>query len=376
MKRILMVAGEASGDLHGARLADEIFRRDRGIEIFGIGGPAMRKAGVKLIDDVGRLGVVGIVEVVAHFRAILTAWRRAKARLSEGIDLLVLVDYPDFNLRLAKVAKARSIPVVYYISPQIWAWRSGRLATIAKRVDRMLVILPFEEAIYRDAGIDCTFVGHPLLDQISPSRSTEERKSYLKGLGLDPERPTIGLLPGSRRGEVVRHLPVMIEGMRLLEERKGHFQILLPMAPTLQRSEFIPFLPKDAPAVTMVEGEADRVIAASDAVVVASGTATLQAALLSTPMVILYKVSPLTIRIGRWLVRSEHIGLVNIIAGKRLVPELIQEEATGARICEEVSKILEGEGERIRKGLEEVSVRLGAPGASGRAAERILELVS
>ncbi|HET6370044.1 MAG TPA: lipid-A-disaccharide synthase, partial [Nitrospiria bacterium] len=265
---------------------------------------------------------------------------------------------------------------VYYISPQIWAWRSGRIATIAKRVDRMLVILPFEEAIYRSAGVDCTFVGHPLLDRISPPCSAEERKSYLKELGLDPMHPTIGLLPGSRKGEVARHLPVMVEAMRRLEERKGPFQILLPMAPTLDRSDFLPFLPEDAPTVTMVAGEADRVIAASDAVVVASGTATLQAALLSTPMVIIYKVSPLTYWIGRWLVRSEHIGMANIIAGKRLVPELLQGEATGTRICEEVVKILEGEGDRIRKGLEEVRVRLGAPGASARAAERILEMVA
>lgn len=371
-----MVAGESSGDLHGGALAEALLKRAPSLQIVGFGGTAMRRAGVEVIFDIARLGVVGIVEVLLHLKSVWEAYRLAVRTLEGGVDLLVLIDYPDFNLRLAKAAKRRGIPVVYYISPQVWAWRSGRVKTIGERVDRMLVILPFEKRIYTEAGIPCEFVGHPLLDEAaSASLKYRSKSAYLEAVRLLPAGTTIGLLPGSRRREVLSHLPTLLDAMALLAKEIPDLQVLIPVAPSLSK-EWIAGLtrPYSFP-IRCVEGEFQEVLRAADAAVVASGTATLQTALAQTPMLIVYKLSPLTYWVARRLIRLKSIGLVNIVAGKPVVPELIQEEASAERICREIGRLLcDGAArERMKHELKEVAARLGTAGASDRAAAAVLE---
>ncbi|MBI3802824.1 MAG: lipid-A-disaccharide synthase [Nitrospirae bacterium] len=374
--RIMMVAGEASGDLHGGALAEALLKEDPSLQIVGFGGTAMRRAGVEVIFDIAQLGVVGIFEVFLHLKSVWEAYRMGVKTLESGVDLLVLIDYPDFNLRLAKAAKQRGVPVVYYISPQVWAWRAGRVKTIGERIDQMLVILPFEERIYTEAGIPCEFVGHPLLDEAASAQLKYPSKSaYLEGCGLLPEGTTIGLLPGSRHREVLSHLPTMLEAMALLAKEIPGLQLLVPVAPSLSKEWVLDLTRRVDLPLRCVEGEFQEVLRASDAVVVASGTATLQTALAQAPMVIVYKLSPLTYWLARRLIRLKSIGLVNIVAGRPIVPELIQAEASPERIRQEVGRLLKDgvARERMKGDLKEVAERLGAAGASSRAAAVILE---
>ncbi|MFY9270205.1 MAG: lipid-A-disaccharide synthase [Candidatus Manganitrophaceae bacterium] len=376
--RIMMVAGEASGDLHGGPLAAALLAQDPSLKIVGFGGTAMRRAGVEVIFDISRLGVVGIVEVFLHLRSVWQAYRLAVQTLEEGVDLLILIDYPDFNLRLAKAAKRRGIPVVYYISPQIWAWRSGRVKIIAERVDLMLVILPFEKEIYAQAGVPCAFVGHPLLDEVETTQLKHGSKSdYLKAKGFYPEGTTVGLLPGSRRRELLTHLPAMLDAMVLLSKEIPGLQLLIPVAPSLPRTEVEALTRSVSVPVRCVEGEFQEVLRAADTIVVASGTATLQVALAGTPMVIVYRLSPLTYWIARRLIHLKSIGLVNIVAGRSVVPELIQEEAEPSKIRDEVARLLNDPPlrEKMKQDLKEVVGRLGAAGASGRAAALVRGLL-
>lgn len=381
----MIVTGEASGDLHGGALAEALFHENKEIEIIGFGGEVMRSAGVDVKFDVNQLGIVGLFEVLYRLKSVLSAYRFA-VKLLQGLDLLVLIDFPDFNLRLARVAKQHGVPVVYYVSPQVWAWRSGRLKTIAERVDQMLVILPFEEEIYRKANVPCDFVGHPLLDELTRlgvklNEMPEERRvmgqAYLKENGLVPDGITIGLLPGSREREVRSLLPDMLEGMKRLSKEIRELQILIPVAPTLPK-ELIAELCESSPLpITVVEGEIYEVFRASDVAVVASGTATLQGTLAGTPMVIVYKVSWLTYWLGRWLIHVKAIGLANIIAPEPFIPELIQGDTTPERICEEVRRFLKDDAARkaMKQGLKDVVDRLGGPGASTRAASIILKIL-
>jgi lipid-A-disaccharide synthase len=297
---------------------------------------------------------------------------------------VIFIDYPDFNLRVARIARRVNVPVVYYISPQVWAWRPGRVKTIAKLIDKMLVIFPFEKEFYDAAGVECEFVGHPLLDDLDAMPSRPDLRLQL---GLDPEGPVVGLLPGSRRQEVDRLLPAMLEAMRHLKDRLPRFQLVLAVAPSLEPGVVGSMLSASSALgggseesrleVALVTGKANEVIAASDAVVVASGTATLQAAIHETPMVIVYKVSALTYLLGRLLIRTKHIGLANLVAGKRIVPELLQSQVTGRVIETEVYRLLTDSvyTEGIRKGLSQVRARLGLPGASTRAAKIILDFL-
>jgi lipid-A-disaccharide synthase len=378
-RRVMMVAGEASGDLHGGALAEALYARNPRLQIIGFGGNAMRKAGVDVLFDIERLGVVGIFEVFLHLKSVLQAYRYAIQLLKEGVDLLVLIDYPDFNLRLAKAAKGLGIPVVYYISPQIWAWRAGRLKTIAERVDQMLVILPFEKEIYRSADVPCEFVGHPLLDEISRlGTAWPSKAAYLKDKELDPSGTTVGLLPGSRKREVMALLPGMLGGMERLAKEMPDLQLLIPVAPSLPKGLILELARSYSYPIRCVDGEMYDVLRASEVVVVASGTATLQAALAGTPMIIIYKLAPTTYWLARRLIRLKSVGLVNIVAGTPFVPELIQDDASPERICEAVCRLLKDEEarEKMKQGLKGVVGRLGTAGASDRAAsiiDRFLE---
>lgn len=371
-KTILMVAGEASGDLHGSHLARALLRKDGRLRILGVAGERMREAGVTVLFGVEELSMMGL-EPLHKIRTLWRAYTTVTDVIRKGhIDLLVLIDFPDFNMRLAKVARKRGIPVIYYISPQVWAWRKGRVKTIARLVDTMILILPFEKEIYEKAGVPCVFVGHPLLDEMPPSG---ERKILCSRYGLEADHPIIGLLPGSRQREAERHLPLMLSALTEIRSGLPSAQFIVAVAPSLS-SEGVKAMGAPWPAdVRIVRGETNNVLSLCDLSLVASGTATLQAALLSIPMVIVYKTSFLTYLLGRLLVRVPHIGLANLIAGEEIVPELIQSDATPQKVAREALALMKDEEKRahMRKRLEQLRPHFGAPGASARAAQVILQ---
>ena len=369
---VMIVAGEASGDQHAAGLVKEVLARDPAVRFCGMAGPEMRAAGVEPLVDATHVGVVGIAEVVRHLPRIRAAFETlARAMESRRPDLLVPVDFPDFNLRLAARGKRLGIPVLYFVSPQVWAWRSGRIRTIAKRVDRMMVLFRFEEEIYRDAGIPVDWVGHPLADRPHGRLTREEAR---RRLGVASDVPAIALLPGSREAEVRRILPVLLDASAILAGRLGGAEFLVALGATLDRAR-VGRMCVGRP-VRIVEGDLEGVLAASDAAAVASGTATLETALAGTPMVIVYRVSPLTAFIGRRLIRIRDIGLANLVAGRRVASELVQEDCRPERVASELMRLLDPEqGRSARAGLAEVRSRLGEPGAFGRAASVVLEMI-
>ncbi|MCK5186407.1 MAG: lipid-A-disaccharide synthase, partial [Deltaproteobacteria bacterium] len=329
-KNILIAAGEASGDLHASHLVKAMLELKSGLNFYGMGGEKLKDAGANIIFDISKLSVMGITEVISHLGHLYHVFKWFEKSLkNDRPDLIILIDYPDFNLRLAKAAKKHNIPVLYYISPQIWAWRTSRIKKIAKLVNKMIVVFPFELALYEEEGIDVSFVGHPLLDIVEVRNSKAEN---IKRFGLDEQKITIGLLPGSRLTEVKKILPPMIEAAQQLSRKFDNLQFILPVAPGLKKEEVIKLIQNIMLTITVVDDSIYEVIDISHLVVVASGTATLETALLSTPMVILYKMSPLTYLVGRKLVKVDHIGMANIIAAKRVVPELIQDEANAERI--------------------------------------------
>ncbi len=373
--RLMIVTGEASGDLHGGALAEALFSKNREIEIVGFGGKAMQTAGVDIQFDIKHLGIVGIIEVFFHFRVILKAFRKAVALLDQGLDLLIVIDFSGFNLRLAKAAKERGIPVVYYISPQVWAWRAGRIGAIAERVEKILVILPFEKAIYDAAKVSCEFVGHPLLDELAVFKKDHAFPIYRKQVG---QSPVIALLPGSRTREVNTILPEMLESVRKLLPDFPGLTVMIPMASSLSES-LIPDLVKDTPfPVSLKKGSIYEVLFKADLAVVASGTATLQGAMAGTPMVVVYKVSFLSYWIAKLMVKLKAVSLVNIVADEPFVPELIQGECTSERIAQEVDRLLKDSMARqaMHENLLTVALKLGRPGASARAASAILKLLN
>ncbi len=373
MKKILIIAGEASGDLHGANLVREIKRLDSSLRFFGVGSKGMREAGVEMLADASEISVVGLTEVLLHIREIFGVMRRLKLFLRrERPDLLILIDFPDFNIRLGRAAKELGIPVLYYISPQVWAWRRGRIKQIARIVETMVVVFPFEVELYRTAGVDVRFVGHPLADVVrSEYSSTEARRR----LGLDGSRPAVALLPGSRKKEIAGLLPDMLEAAALLKNSFPDLQFILPVAPTLDRDFVGGYVAQGRVPVQIVDGRVYDVLRASNAAIVASGTATLETGLMAVPMVIVYRVSRLSYLIGRMLVDAENVGLVNIVAGKRIVPELIQDEMTPQNIAAAVSRILSDPSYRreVEAGLERVRLTVGATGASARTAAVVME---
>lgn len=372
--RILISAGEASGDRLGAGLALAILERHPDAQLVGMGGPLMARAGVRLVQDASEVAVVGIVEALGQLRAIRQAMRRLEACLeTERPDLIVPVDFPDFNLRLASRARRAGVKVVYFVSPQIWAWRRGRVRQIRRLVSRMLVLFPFELPMYEAAGVPVTFVGHPVAEAIG--RSVPERQELCRRAGLDPSREVIALLPGSRRSEVSRLLPPMLDAAQRLRRARAGLQCVIPLAPGLPAAWVEAQLGQPAPeGVRMHFGDYPEILSVCSAGVVASGTASLEAAVAGLPIVVVYRMSPVSYLVGRLLVRLEYIALPNLVAGRRVVPELIQGECTGERIAELLLRYLERPDEvaSVRRALSEVRERLGGPGVFPRAAESVL----
>jgi len=365
-----MIAGETSGDIYGAELARHLYQLTP-LSIAGIGGKRMREAGVDILYDSSEISVVGLSEILPRLRAIIRAYRIVTGLIkSRSVDSLILIDYPGFNIRVAGVAKRCGIPVIYYISPQIWAWKKGRLRLLAQRVKKMIVILPFEEAIYKEAGVDCSFIGHPLVDEVLNTRPLGET---IHRYGIDKDQPVIGLFPGSRIGEVSALLPDILEAARILKDDNPQIQFVMAVADSLDFQQIHETISRSSLDVKIIKGEANDVLNICDIIIAASGTITLQAALLEKPMVILYKLSPITHAIARLLVQINHIGLVNILAGRRIVPELLQREVTPDRIAAEAKKMLYDKDyyARIKKDLHDVKITLGPPGASERAARVI-----
>ncbi|HXF74979.1 MAG TPA: lipid-A-disaccharide synthase [Methylomirabilota bacterium] len=371
----MLVVGEASGDMHGAQLVEALHARDETIRVFGVAGERLERMNFEALFHVAQLTGMGLVELAGNLKNIWRAYARLKRALKERRPaLLVLIDFPEFNLRLARLAKSLKIPVLYYVSPQIWAWRKGRVRQIARWVDRMAVVFPFEVPFYERYGVKVTFVGHPLLETV---RSHEPRETVLARLGLDPAKPTIALLPGSRLGEVERHLPVMREAaLHLRQEREVQFFCV--RASTIERPVVESALRGPAPAIPVVEAAHYDAIGAADLVWTASGTATLETALLGKPMIIIYRLSWLTYLLARLLVRVEHIGMVNLIAQERIVPELIQKDANPQRLVAESRRLLDDAKlrARIAEKLTEVRGRLGSPGAAGRVAELAIGMIA
>jgi lipid-A-disaccharide synthase len=372
MPRILIITGEASGDLHGAHLAKAIAARDPGVQLVGIGGPGMRAAGVTMIPGIPQLDVVGLIGLSAVkflVRRVLAIRRVLKA---EAWDLVVLIDNPGLNFHFARVARAAGLRVVYYIAPQLWAWRPRRMKWIQRNVDHVVVILPFEAELYRRAGVRCTFVGHPLLDSVAPRY---DRSALRAKYNLDPSTTVIGLLPGSRVAEVTMLLPLLLETARRLAASDPKTQFVLAQASTIAEDLLQGFLGSSPVSVHVAKDQASEVMAVSDLLLVASGTATLQAAVVGTPMILLYKTTLPTYWLARMWIRVKWIGLVNLVAGRSIVPELIQDEATVDRLLQEARRLLTDAGayNDMKEGLRQVRALLGEPGASGRAADVVLE---
>ena len=370
-EEILIVAGEASADLHAARALEELRRLRPEVRAFGVGGPRLREAGLEALAPAEEISVMGLAEVLPRLPRILGILRAlGRAAKERRPRAALLVDLPDFNLLLAAKLKKLGIPVVYYVSPTIWAWRPGRAKKIAKVVDRMLCILPFEERFYEGTGVSARFVGHPLADR--PLPSAPER--YREALGLAPSRTTVALVPGSRPSELRRIFPVMLAAAERIRAAHPDAQFVVPVAPTLAREQLAPYLAGHRTIeVKLVDGRTEEVVGASDAALVKSGTSTLEAALMIRPMVVVYRLSWLSYLVGRLLVRIAHFALVNILAGRGLVPELLQREASPERMAEKIERLL---GDRVARetqlqGLREVRASLGEPGAARRVAEEV-----
>lgn len=374
MTRVLISCGEASGDLYAGALVEELRALDPGVEIAGFGGPRLAAAGARLIDDYRAYAVTGLAEVVRQLPRTWALYRRLAAEAARfRPDVFVPIDFPDFNFTLGKAVSRIGVPVVYYISPQLWAWRSGRLRTMKRFVSLVLPIFPFEEALYRDAGIPVEFVGHPLLDLL---RVTADRKTLLAGAGLDAGRPLVALLPGSRHNELKAILPDLVRAAARIRDAFPAAQFLVARAPSLDDALFGPAVEAAAGSLPLaiVEGRTDDVLAAADVVITASGTATVQTALHEKPMVIVYRVSPLSYRLGRRFVRVDTFGMANLIAGRRVAPELIQDAFTPEAAADETIRLLTdpAAAEAMRAAWREVRQRLGGSGASRRAAAAVL----
>ncbi len=360
-----VVAGEASGDLHASEVLSELRKLDPSVTMFGIGGDLLAREGMEVMHHARELGIVGLFNVLRHLPMFRRIYNELIARIAEEKpDVVFLIDYPEFNLRVAKRCKTLGIPVVYYISPQLWAWRKGRVRQIAKNVDRMIVILPFEEEFYRTHDVPVTYVGHPLIEQLAHVRKPPRNEELLR----------IALLPGSRRMEVRSLLPPMLDAVHILRAERAVDAYII-QAPTIRKEWLESIVARSGVAVPILENDGGVAVAAADVSLSSSGTATLESAVLGTPVVVMYRLSRATYALGRRLVRLPHFSLVNIIAGKEVVPELIQEDVNGVRIAAEVRKLVApGSYQRVRAELEGVRDKLGTPGASRRAAVEIIKL--
>jgi lipid-A-disaccharide synthase len=377
MREIMIVAGEASGDMHGASLVHAMTTLEPNLRFCGVGDQALAAQGVEILFPARQLAVVGLVEVLSHWREIRAALNGLTRRLRQRPpSLLILIDFPDFNLILARRAKKLNIPIFYYVSPQVWAWRSGRVKTIARLVDRLAVILPFEEQFYRERGVgQVAFVGHPLVDTVRTELAPGEFRAMH---GIAPQALVIGILPGSRRREITSILPDFINTARLLHGARPGLSFLLPLAPTLSREDL--GLSDELLAelkIKVISGQRYDLMAACDLVMAASGTVTLELALLRIPMVVTYRTAPLTYLLGSALVNVKFASLVNLVADREVVTELIQDAFTPEGLCAALLAIWPGSVRHrtVVLGLRDVCALLGPPGAADKAARLALALL-
>jgi lipid-A-disaccharide synthase len=370
---LLLSAGEASGDMYAARLAAALKQRAN-LEIFGMGGPQMRAAGVDIVTDYSEVSVVGITEILSHLPSLIRAMRRLVAEAERRQPAFaILTDFPGFHLRLARKLKRRGTKNIYYICPQFWAWRPWRVRIVRRRFAQALCIFPFEEKFYGDAGVPVKFIGHPLVGAVHASL---DRQEFFREQNLDPQKKLITILPGSRAAELRQHLPILREACQRIH-RESPSQFVLAAAPGADLASLREAWPPQLP-LKIVVGQTYNALAAADAAIVSSGTATIEAALLDVPMVVVYRVTPLTALLAKPLVRTPFFSMVNLIAGKPAVPELIQNDFTPDRVSAEILRLLNDQSAResLRRDLAEVRLRLGPPGAVERAADAILQLVA
>ncbi|MEW6264683.1 MAG: lipid-A-disaccharide synthase [Thermodesulfobacteriota bacterium] len=376
LPRVMIVAGEASGDLHGANLVAAAKNLAPDLEFFGMGGERLKAAGVELLFDLEHMSLMGLVEVMSGLGRAWTILRALRGALKERRpEAVILIDYPDFNFMLARTAHKEGVPVFYYICPQIWAWRSGRIKLMADLVDRRIVVFPFEVEFYRNHGLEADFVGHPLLDIMPSPRPKAEVKAEL---GFDPGRELLLLMPGSRKKLVKVLLPTMLEVARRLRERRPSLALVLARADTLPEGYLESCLDHGPEDIRVLAGRTHALQNAADAALVASGTSTLETALMLTPMVVIYRVSFVSYWLGRLMIRTDHVAAANLIAQERVVPELLQGDASPERITAELTKIFDQPDLRagMVSNLARVRERLGRPGASRRAAELLLKTVN
>lgn len=371
----MIVAGEASGDLHGSGLVREMFKMQPGLEIFGVGGDKMHQQGVRLLYHINEMSVLGLWDVLKRFAFFRGVYRNLVSAMDESQpDLLILIDYPGMNLKLARAAKKRGIKVFYYIAPQVWAWGSNRIQKMVKLVDKMAVIIPFEEKMFQDAGIDAKFVGHPLLETVTSKIGRDE---FFQKHGLIQNQKVVGLLPGSRILEVKRLLPEMLQTVRQLRKTHPEIQTIISQADSVALNIYQEILQNNN-QVKLVDNSTYEIMKHCDLLIVASGTATLESALFNTPLIVVYKVDLISYLIGKQLVKIDAIGLVNVIAERKIVPEFIQRQFRKDRMLPEIEKLLFDKNQRkeVINNLKKINKKLGEPGASARSAEIAFETMN
>jgi lipid-A-disaccharide synthase len=374
----LLIAGEASGDAHGAGLIRSLKKEYPGCSTFGIGGEQMRKEGMELLYSIDRMAILGIVEVIRHLPFLRRVFQTLiKEAVSRKPDAVILIDYPDFNIRLARKIRNRfenRIKIMYYISPQVWAWRKKRIHTIAKYCDVMAVVFPFEEDLYKETGLKVKFVGHPLLDSVKPSLSKED---FFNKHGFNPDNPVIGLLPGSRHQEIIKHLPQMLEAMDKLQNEKKNIQVIIGKAQSIPEETYNSILTLTGHSEILSEDIYD-IMHFSRLIVVSSGTATLETAIAGTPMVIVYKMASFSYFVAKKMVSLPYIGLVNIVHGSKIVPELVQDKVSVQDIYHEVGILMSDHNayDEIKMTLLKTKSLLGDSGASGRAVDLLTEVLN
>ncbi len=371
-KRVLIVAGESSGDLHGGNLIRAAHNLQLKVDFYGVGGKRMTDAGCQILFPAEDLAVMGLLEVVAHLPTIRNRFKRLEQQLQGGNkpDLLLLIDYPGFNLRLAKVARDQGVPVLYYIAPKVWAWKKGRIKTIGERVDQLALIFPFEPPLYAGEKLRAEYVGNPLLDEFV---AEQPLRNLRQDLVADKSTPLIGIFPGSRRSELKYILPTLLETAALILQQKPQAKFILPVAPSLNADEFRARIQTSGLPITLSQESIYAVAAACDAVLCVSGTVTLQTALCKTPMAVLYKAARLSYFVGSLLVKIPHFSLVNIVAGQEVVREFLQQQASPHALSKEILRLLDDSSYRaqVTRGLKSVCTRLGEPGCSERVAKLI-----
>jgi lipid-A-disaccharide synthase len=371
--QILISAGEASGDMYAARLAAALQSR-ADVHLFGMGGTRMREAGVEIVADSSEVSVVGIVEIAKKYPALKRVWNRIMGEATRRKPrYAILTDFPGFHLRMARALKRQGVQCIYFVCPQFWAWRPWRANLVRRRFVRGLCIFPFEEQWYRSRGVNADFIGHPLVGNVSATRT---RAEFTADCGLDASKPIIAVLPGSRSGEIAHHMPTLMQACARIQKERT-VQFVLALAPGMKRAQITQYLPTEVP-VHVVEDATYDALGAADLAIVSSGTATVEAALMDVPMIVVYRLSPLTAGIARLLVRTPMFSMVNLIAGRRVVPELVQKDFTPDRVLREAIRLLDSPGARaeMRRGLAEIREKLGPPGAIERAADLIAGMLS